>query len=183
MRGSLRGATVGAVTDRRCLIVMRHAKAEPFASSDQARALTDRGIASARDAGAHLHDVKVSPDYAVVSSAVRTRQTWDAVVETGGFADYEVSFDDAVFTGSAEVALEVLQAIPGHVRTAMFIGHNPTAAFLCHYLDDGEGDPAAVSAMLRGFPPGAVALLELSVPWSELGSETGRVTDFYVGQG
>jgi hypothetical protein len=37
--------------------------------------------------------------------------------------------------------------------------------------------------MLRGFPPGAVALLELSVRWSELGSETGRVTDFYVGQG
>ena len=162
---------------------MRHAKAEPFASSDHARTLTDRGIASARDAGAHLRDVKVSPDYAVVSSAVRTRQTWDAVVETGGFADYEVSFDDAVFTGSAEVALEVLQAIPGHVRTAMFIGHNPTAAFLCHYLDDGEGDPAAVSAMLRGFPPAAVALLELSVPWSELGSEAGRVTDFYVGQG
>ena len=162
---------------------MRHAKAEPFASSDHARTLTDRGIASARDAGAHLRDVKVSPDYAVVSSAVRTRQTWDAVVETGGFTDFEVSFDDAVFTGSAEVALEVLQAVPEDVRTAMFVGHNPTAAFLCHYLDDGEGDPAAVSAMLRGFPPGSVALLELSVPWSELGSETGRVTDFYVGQG
>src|SRR5689334_12751435 len=171
MRRSLRGARVDAVTDRRCLIVMRHAKAEPFASSDHARTLTDRGLASARDAGAHLRDTKVSPDHAVVSSAVRTRQTWEAVVEVAGF------------TGSAEVALEVLQAVPEDARSVMFVGHNPTAAFLCHYLDDGEGDPAAVSAMLRGFPPGAVALLELSVRWSELGSETGRVTDFYVGQG
>ena len=183
MRRSLRGARVDAVTDRRCLIVMRHAKAEPFASSDHARTLTDRGLASARDAGAHLRDTKVSLDHAVVSSAVRTRQTWEAVVEVAGFKDVEVSFDDAVFTGSAEVALEVLQAVPEDARSVMFVGHNPTAAFLCHYLDDGEGDPAAVSAMLRGFPPGAVALLELSVRWSELGSETGRVTDFYVGQG
>ena len=183
MRRSLRGARVEAVSDRRCLIVMRHAKAEPFASTDHARTLTDRGVASARDAGAHLREVQVTPDHAVVSSAVRTRQTWDAVVETAGFGDCHVFFDDAVFTGSAEVALEVLQALPEHAQAVMFVGHNPTAAFLCHYLDDGEGDATAVSAMLRGFPPGAVALLELSVPWAELGSETGRVTDFYVGQG
>ena len=181
MRGSLRGATVGAVTDRRRLIVMRHAKAEPFAASDHARTLTERGLASARDAGAHLRDIGLAPDYAVVSTAVRTRQTWDALVETASLADSEVSFDDAVFTGSAEVALEVLQAVPKDAETVLFLGHNPTAAFLAHYLDDGEGDPAAVSEMLRGFPPAALVVLDVAVPWSELGSETGTVTDFYVG--
>ena len=98
------------MSDRRRLIVMRHAKAEPFAPSDHARTLTDKGLASARDAGAHLGDTGGTPDYAVVSSAVRTRQTWDALVEAAGITDCEVSFDDAVFTGSAEVALEVLQA-------------------------------------------------------------------------
>ena len=103
MRGSLRGATVGAVTDRRRLIVMRHAKAEPFAPSDHARTLTDKGLASARDAGAHLRDTGVKPEYAVVSSAVRTRQTWDAVVEMAGITDCEVSFDDAVFTGGVKL--------------------------------------------------------------------------------
>jgi phosphohistidine phosphatase len=182
MRRSLRGARVGAVTDRRRLIVMRHAKAEPFAPSDHARALTDKGLASARDAGAHVRDTGVTPDYAVVSSAVRTRQTWDALVETAGITGCEVSFDDAVFTGSAEVALEVLQAVPEDADTVLFLGHNPTAAFLAHYLDDGEGDADAVSEMLHGFPPGAVAILEVTVPWSDLGAETGTVTDFYVGQ-
>jgi phosphohistidine phosphatase len=170
------------VTDRRRLIVMRHAKAEPFAPSDHARALTDKGLASARDAGVHVRASGVTPDYAVVSSAVRTRQTWDALVETAGITGCEVSFDDAVFTGSAEVALEVLQAVPEDADTVLFLGHNPTAAFLAHYLDDGEGDPDAVSEMLHGFPPGAVAVLEVTVPWSDLGSETGTVTDFYVGQ-
>ena len=70
------------MTDRRRLIVMRHAKAEPFAPSDHARPLTYRGIASARDVGDHLRDGGLAPDYAIVSSALRTRQTWEALVET-----------------------------------------------------------------------------------------------------
>ena len=171
------------MSDRRRLIVMRHAKAEPFASSDHARTLTDRGLASARDAGAHLRESRLVPDYAVVSSAVRTRQTWDAVVETGGLDDVPVSFDDAVFNGSADVVLETLRTAPADVETLLFVGHNPTAAFLCHHLDDGGGDPDELSELFRGFPPGAVALLEVRVPWAELGAETARITGFYVGQG
>jgi phosphohistidine phosphatase len=162
---------------------MRHAKAEPFASSDNARTLTDRGLASARDAGAYLREHGVLPDYAIVSSAVRTRQTWDAVVETAGLADCPVSFDDAVFTGSPDVVIDALRAAPEDAGTLMFVGHNPTAAFLCHHLDDGEGDPAAVSEMFKGFPPGALALLDVRVPWAELGAETASITGFHVGRG
>lgn len=162
---------------------MRHAKAEPFAASDHARPLTDRGQASARDAGAHLRAVGLVPDYALVSSALRTRQTWDAVVEAAGLSRVAVSFDDAVFTGSPDVVLEVLHSAPADASTVIFVGHNPTAAFLCHHLDDGEGDAASMSEMFAGFPPGAMAELMVRVPWAELGAETASVTDFYVGQG
>ena len=162
---------------------MRHAKAEPFAASDHERTLTDRGLASARDAGTHLREWGVVPDYAVVSSAVRTRQTWDAVVEAAGWADCPVSFDDAVFTGSADVVIEALRAAPEDARTVVFVGHNPTAAFLCHHLDDGQGDPDRVSELFKGFPPGAVALLDVHVPWAELDAARASVTGFYVGRG
>jgi phosphohistidine phosphatase len=161
---------------------MRHAKAEPFAASDHVRRLTERGLAAARDVGRHLRDRATLPDYAVVSSALRTRQTWDAVVASSGLTDCEVSFDDAVFTGSADVVMEALRAAPQDAATVMFVGHNPTAAFVCHHLDDGEGDVTAVSELLHGFPPGAVAVLEVTVPWAELGPETGRVVDYYVGR-
>ena len=171
------------MTDRRRLIVMRHAKAEPFAPSDHARPLTDRGLASARDAGSHLRDWGLAPDYAVVSSALRTRQTWDALVETAAIVHCTVRFDDAVFTGSPDVVLEALRAVPEDATLVIFVGHNPTAAFVAHHLDDGEGDPEEVSELFKGFPPGAMAVLEVRVPWAELAAETASVTGFYVGVG
>lgn len=161
---------------------MRHAKAEPFADTDHARRLTDRGLAAARDVGAHLRDTGVRPDAAVVSSATRTRQTWAAVSELAGPAPAGVTFDDAVFTGSPDVVLEVLREAPVDAGTVMFVGHNPTAAYLCHLLDDGEGEPAAVSGLLEGFPPGAMAVFEVDGPWSGLGAEAGRMVGYYVGR-
>ena len=131
---------------------MRHAKAEPYAANDHVRRLTDRGVASARDIGRQLHAQGLTPDYAAVSSATRTRQTWAALSEALDVSGCQVSFDDALFTGSADVVVEALHAAPAEAETVMFVGHNPTAAYLCHYLDDGEGDPAAVSGAAEGLP-------------------------------
>jgi len=161
---------------------MRHAKAEPFAETDHARRLTDRGVAGARDVGAYLRDAGITPDFALVSSAERTRDTWAAVSEVAGAGSARVRFDDAVFTGSPDVVLEALQAAPPDASTVVFVGHNPTAAYLCHLLDDGEGEPSAVSGLLEGFPPGAVAVIEVGVPWAELAAETGRLVGYYVGR-
>jgi phosphohistidine phosphatase len=158
---------------------MRHAKAEAFASTDHERHLVERGTAAARAAGTELRERGLLPDYALVSSAVRTRETWEALVETSD-ASCPVSFDDALFTGSFHVVLEALHALPEDFPTVLFLGHNPTAEYLVHHLDDGNGDAAAVSQLLTGFPPAAVAVLELSVGWPELGEETARVTGYFV---
>lgn len=174
------------MTDRpplRRLIVMRHAKAEPFAASDYDRELTERGLASARDAGAQLREHGLAPQHVLVSSARRARQTWAAVAESLDPAEREVSFDETLFTGSADVVVEALAAVPAEAGTVMFVGHNPTAAQLCHHLDDGEGDPETVSGLLGGFPPSAVAVLDVGVPWADLGAEAGRLIGYYVGRG
>ena len=160
---------------------MRHAKAEPFAATDHERTLTARGARDARDVGVHLRERGFVPDWVLVSSAVRARQTCDAVC--GGLgASPEMSVDDAVFMGSADVVLSCLASAPTDATTVMFVGHNPAASYLCHELDDGQGDPVAVSGLLKGFPPAAVCVLEVAVPWADLGAEAGRVLDYYVGR-
>ncbi|MGZ8735811.1 MAG: SixA phosphatase family protein [Nocardioides sp.] len=166
------------MTEQRRLVVMRHAKAEPYAATDPARRLTERGRQQAAAAGARLRELGLVPEHAVVSTAERTRMTWDEIAAATG-ATAEPQLDAAVYSGGVEVVLETLQAVPGHVATLMFVGHNPTAAYLCHLLDDGDGDPDAVSGMLRGFPAGAMVVFDVAVGWADLGAESGRVVDFY----
>lgn len=157
---------------------MRHAKAEPFASTDQARALTDRGHADAAAVGTWLADRGLVPDHAVVSTAVRARETWFDLARAAG-SGAEPSFDDGLYHGGVDAAVESLHAVPEDVRTVILVGHNPTAAYLAHMLDDGEGDNEAISGMLRGFPPGAAVVFDLDGAWSDLAAEAGRVTGFF----
>jgi phosphohistidine phosphatase len=129
-------------------------------------------------AGEHLAASGVVPDYAVVSAAVRAVQTWEAVAKGSG-ATAEVSVDAACYNGNPDTVLEALRLAPEGADTVIFVGHNPTASYVCHLLDDGEGDPEAVGGLLRGFPPGALAVFEVSGPWADLGEESGRVVDFF----
>lgn len=94
-----------------------------------------------------------------------------------------VIVDDAVYAGSADVVLDALRGVPPEAETVLFVGHNPSAAYVANLLDDGEGDESAILALLRGFPAGALVVFAVAVPWADLSRESGRVLDFYVGQG
>ena len=105
--------------------------------------------------------------------------TWAAVREASGSTATE-SFEESAYYGDSDTALQTLRMVPAQARTVIWVGHNPTASNLGHALDDGTGSPEALSGMLRGFPPGALIVFEVDVPWEDVGPETGRVVDFYV---
>ncbi len=169
------------MTDLRRLVVMRHGKAEPYGASDRDRELTPRGVADCQDAGRHLAARGWVPELAVVSSAVRTRMTWQAMQE-GLAARPREQVEDVLYHGDAEETLEPLQGIDPGIRTLAWVGHNPTVTSLGTLLDDGDGDPTAVTGLLGGFAAGALAVYEVEVPWAELGPGAGRLVDFYVGR-
>jgi len=118
------------------------------------------------------------PTHAFVSSAARAQDTWEAVAEGSGSAAV-VRVEDAVYTADADSAVDILRTAPSDARVVIFVGHNPTAASLAHLLDDGNPEPDAFRAIARGFPPGALAVLEVAVPWSELGAATGHLVAFH----
>jgi phosphohistidine phosphatase len=72
------------------LILMRHAQAEPSASSggDKARALSPAGRGEAVLMGRALAERGLKPDLALVSAATRTRQTGEHMHDALG--DVEV---------------------------------------------------------------------------------------------
>jgi phosphohistidine phosphatase len=162
------------------LVILRHAKAETFALTDHGRELTVRGRRDAHAVGGYLRERGIVPDHAVVSSSVRTRETWDAIEAVVG-SGADVVADDAVYSGSTDVVLEALRAVPADANTVAFVGHQPTVGHVAHLLDDGVGDDEALHRMLHGFPSASLALFDVEVPWVGLDEQTGRLVDFRPG--
>lgn len=80
------------------LIIMRHAKAEPFGDKgDSERELTDKGLKQAKAVGQGHRVVGTGADQISCSSVTRTRQTLDRMLKTFGdkpIVDYRISLYD-----------------------------------------------------------------------------------------
>ncbi|MGI9155840.1 MAG: SixA phosphatase family protein [Marmoricola sp.] len=166
----------------RTLVLMRHAKAESLGAEDHLRGLTRRGRRDAAEAGVWLASKEIVPDAAFVSTAARAVETWEAVASTSR-STATARYDESLYTASPESALEVLSTADPEAQVLIFIGHNPTAAYLAHVLSDSSPDPVAFRAMSQGYPSAAMTVLDVPVEWAELAEGTARVTDFHVGHG
>ncbi len=160
---------------------MRHAKAEQDGPTDVERPLAERGRRDARAAGAWLASQGFSPDHALVSAALRTRETWEAVASGAGWK-LEPDLDRGLYAAGPESALDLVRLAPSEAESLIVIGHNPTVAVLAQVLDDGSGDPAVAGEMIGGFPTASVAVLTYDGSWADLGEGTARLDAFHVGR-
>ncbi len=167
--------------ETRRLVVVRHAKAEPSAPSDHERALAERGHGDAADVGRWLQRQEIVADAALVSDALRARETW-AGLAAGAEWDVEPDFSAALYAAGPDSAFDLIRETPASVRTLVVVGHNPTMAYLAELIDDGEGDDDATTSLVsRGFPTSAVAVFDVGAGWSELAAGSGTVRLFHVG--
>lgn len=167
---------------RRVLVVMRHGKAEPYGDDDQGRRLTSRGEQEAASAGRWLASQDLLPDHALVSSAARTRGTWEALAAASG-CTLAPEYSDDVYAAHTDTAIDLLRTVPADASVVLYVGHNPTVASLAHLLDAGDPDPVAFRMVTEGFPTAAIAVLEVPVPWSELDAGSARLVAGYAGRG
>lgn len=161
---------------------MRHAKAAQSAPSDYERQLNDRGMTDAAAAGTWLADRDVVPDQALVSAAVRTQQTWEALADGAGW-DLEGTLEEALYEAGPEAALDLVRQTEGHVRTLIVVGHNPTMASLAALLDDGDGDEDAGTEMTLGFPTSGMAVFRYDGDWTDLEEASATLVAFHTGRG
>lgn len=167
------------MTHRR-LLVVRHAQAEPYVGSDHERALTAKGLRAARGVGQWLAEHEFMPDYALVSSATRTRQTWAAIADSAD-RPIHAEFSDDLYHAGVDDVVDALRWVPVNAQTIAYVGHNPTAGQLPHLLDDGAGDRRLLEEIATGYPTAAVSVFAVGTDWSDLGFGTARLTDFFVG--
>ncbi|GAB4085290.1 histidine phosphatase family protein [Myceligenerans cantabricum] len=163
---------VAATAPIRRLVLLRHAKAEPATTSDDAlRPLALRGRTQAAGLGAALVALGALPDVVLVSSALRTRQTWD--LARSGFNGRRdegprVVVTDDLYNARVGDVLSLVGELDDGVRTVLVIGHEPTMAATASFLAGPGSDDAALAQVRAGVPTATYSLLESAAgaPWS-----------------
>lgn len=164
----------------RRLVVVRHAKAQQGGPTDADRTLAPGGDDDARAAGTWLASRGVAPDHALVSAAVRARQTWEAIAQ-GAATDLEPEVSRLLYTAEPETVLDLVAEVPPETRCLAVVGHNPTMAYVANLLDDGEGDEEAATELTTGgFPTCSVAVFEYDGAWADLAPTSARLVAFHV---
>ena len=161
---------------------MRHAKAEQHGPTDFDRPLADRGHRDAAAVGVWLAREGFEPDHALVSAALRTRETWVAVATAADW-DLDAEIDRGLYAAGPDTALDLVREVDDDVRRLLMVGHNPTIAVMAQLLDDGDGDPDLAEEMMSGYPTGAVAVFEVDGSWADLEEGGARLVGFHVGRG
>ncbi len=143
------------------LVLMRHAKTEGHhPDGDRARELTARGRDDASAVGNQLADLGLQ--HAMVSTAVRTRQTFEAT----GLA-IPAEFQEVFYTDGPETMLQRISETEDDITGLLIIAHEPVvprlAAQLGYASDKGESD-----ALLCSFPPASFVEFTFEGEWADL---------------
>jgi phosphohistidine phosphatase len=157
----LRGARKGeSIMDR--LILFRHAKAESQAASgdDFDRPLAPRGRREAQAMGEQLAALGFRPDLALVSPALRTRETWE--IAAGAAPAAETRFERALYNAEPRDIRRLAEAAGEGRGTVVVVGHNPGLQELAvSLLQEGAAPAAFLARAQRHFPPAALAVFDL----------------------
>ncbi len=158
------------------LILMRHAKSawdEP-GLSDQERPLNLRGRQAAGALGTWLEDTGNTPELALVSSAIRTQETWSRVASQLT-EDARMELVEALYLASPERILDIIRRKGGAAETILVLAHNPGCHQLARQLIDSPAE-----APTR-YPTGATSVFDFEVDdWRDVAPGTGRLQDFVV---
>ncbi len=161
------------------LILIRHAKSswEIPGQPDHDRSLNARGRAAAPLIGRWLAGQGLVPDHGLVSSAVRTRETWDLLCSVWGPVP-ATEMPDIYESGSETILRAIRRAPP--VGTLALVGHYPgigeTARRL---LAKAPADPG-----FHKYPTAATTVIGFDRPdWSGVDWRDGTLLHFVTPKG
>lgn len=164
----------------RQLLLLRHAKSAWPDVADHERPLARRGRRDAPVAGRWLQSSGWVPDLVICSTASRARQTWQlAAAELD--ASPRAIFDQRVYGATADDLLDLARQTAPGTRRLLIVGHDPAMQEMTLALASTRaGDAGALERVRLKFPTAAVAVLEFSGTWGELGPQRARLSTFVV---
>ena len=145
------------------LYLLRHAQADPpkYYDDDRDRALSSDGEREARRLGRFLSATDQLPDQMIASTAVRARQTAEALPDGGEWmADVPLRTSHALYKAQPADVLGEIQSVDDELRAVLLVGHEPTWSTTVSQL---------VGAANVSLPPGTCVRIETDVTrWRNL---------------
>jgi phosphohistidine phosphatase len=157
------------------LLILRHAKSSWDDSSlaDFDRPLAPRGLKTAPLMGRELARRGWLPDLALVSPALRTRDTWRLVAQELP-KSVPAQFAEELYEAAAGTILaRVRQA---RAKSLLVIGHNPGLQQFALRLAGAGSDEAVFKKIEAKFPTAALARFTLDEDWADLAFGSAKLT-------
>ncbi|TPI44114.1 histidine phosphatase family protein [Mesorhizobium sp. B2-9-1] len=161
----------------RQLLILRHAKSsrDDPKLEDFDRPLGPRGLKTAPLMGRELARRGWLPDLALVSPALRTRDTWRLVAAELP-KNVPAQFADELYEAAAGAILaRVRQA---KAASLIVIGHNPGLQHFVLRLAGPGSDESVFKKIEAKFPTAALARFTLDEDWADLDFRGARLTHF-----
>jgi len=160
----------------RRLILLRHTKSDwPDGVADHERPLAKRGRRAGPLMGAYMAKAGLVPDLAIISTAVRTQETWALVAPA--FPTAIPSVDERrIYEAPAHRLLTVVREAPDDVQALLLVGHNSGLENLAVLLS-GTGNDLA--RLRDKYPTGGLAVIDFELTsWADVTAGTGSLERF-----
>ena len=156
------------------LLLVRHAEAgAPASGGDPERRLTAQGRADAARMGAYFRASGLVFDLALVSPALRARDTLDMILRELPQKP-ACELEASLYNAGVDTLRYLLAQTAGSVKSLLIVGHNPGLGEFARFLVRG-----GESTVPRHFPAPCLAVIDFScVDWSEAGTSGGRLDRF-----
>lgn len=155
------------------LYIMRHAKSSwaiPGAR-DFDRELNEKGLEDLNKLSKHIKKHNISPDLVLCSSATRTRQTLEAVLEAFEKTP-EITYTEKLYSSGLSEYIEIINSVKD-ASSIMIIGHNPMCGTLATSLP-GSGEEDQMEKIAYKYPTAALSTIDFDTEnWSEITKGSG----------
>jgi phosphohistidine phosphatase len=161
------------------LMLLRHAKSERAAPGqrDRDRGLTARGRDDSARMGTYMVQHGLLADRALVSPAVRTRETWKRLAPELP-VEPPVDHEERLYEGHVDAIVAAIQQADRAAAALLVVGHNPSLHETAHLLI-GSGDVEARERLEEGLPTAGLIVIDFAVSdWSGVHPEGGRLERF-----
>lgn len=162
----------------RRLLLLRHAKSDwPDGYEDALRPLSERGRGDAPAMGRAIARAGLVPSLALVSTAVRTRQTWNLIAHELG-TNVPMREESGLYGASEKTLLDFVRSTPDEIETLLLCGHNPGIERLARSFAK-SGDADAIRRLEKKYPTCGLAVIELPIGrWKEASPPAGQLEMF-----